>query len=305
VERRSLTKYAWLSIIAAVVTIGLKLLAYRLTGSVGLLGDALESGVNLVAAIIALIMLVIAARPPDDNHAYGHGKAEYFSSAIEGVLILFAAGSIAWTALLRLQNPQPLEAVGLGLAISTAASFVNLGVALVLARAGKRYHSITLEADARHLLTDVWTSIGVLIGIGVVAITQWLVLDPIIALLVAANIVWSGIQLVRRSTQGLMDSAIGADERQRVRQILDSYAAQGVEYHALRTRQSAQRRFVSVHVLVPDSWSVGRGHALLERIEDDIRGAVPNATVFTHLEPRDDPASFEDMTIDRIKAPHV
>jgi cation diffusion facilitator family transporter len=305
VERRSLTKFAWLSIVAAVTTISLKLLAYRLTGSVGLLSDALESGVNLAAAIIALVTLIIASRPPDEDHAFGHGKAEYFSSAAEGMLILLAAGSIAWTAVRRFVDPQPLEAVGVGLAISLAASAVNLGVAQVLLRAGKRYHSITLEADAHHLMTDVWTSVGILVGIGLVVVTQWYVLDAIIAMLVAANIVWSGIQLVRRSTLGLMDTAIPAEEQKRVRQILDDYANEGVRYHALLTRQAAERRFVSVHVLVPDAWSVQRGHALVERLEDDIRQAIPNTSVFTHLEPLDDPASFDDITIDRVRAPRV
>lgn len=304
-ERRSLTKFAWLSIVAAVATIGLKLLAYKLTGSVGLFGDALESGVNLLAAIVALVTLIIASRPPDENHAYGHGKAEYFSSAVEGILILIAAGSIAWTATQRLLHPQPLEAVGVGLVLSLVASLVNLLVARVVLRAGKRFNSITLEADAHHLLTDVWTSVGVIVGIGLVVVTQWLVLDAIIALLVAANIVWSGIQLVRRSTLGLMDTTISADEQKRVRAVLDDYAGEGVEYHALRTRQAAERRFVSVHVLVPNAWSVQQGHALVERLEDDIRQAVPNTSVFTHLEPLDDPASFEDISIDRSRAPHA
>lgn len=304
-ERRSLTKFAWLSIAAALVTISLKLLAYAVTGSVGLLSDALESGVNLVAAMMALAMLIIAARPPDDNHAYGHGKAEYFSSAVEGILILIAAGSIAWTALDRLSNPQPLEAVGLGLVISVVASTVNFGVARVLLRAGKRYQSITLEADAHHLMTDVWTSVGILVGICLVVVTQWLVLDAILALLVAVNIVWSGIQLVRRSTQGLMDTAIPANEQERVLEILNAYTTQGIGYHALLTRQAAERRFVSVHVLVPNAWSVQRGHELVERLEDDIRQAVPNTSVFTHLEPLDDPTSFEDISLDRIRAPHL
>jgi cation diffusion facilitator family transporter len=302
-ERRSLTRYAWLSIAAAVITIGLKLTAYGLTGSVGLLSDALESLVNLVAAIMALVMLVIAARPPDDDHAYGHSKAEYFSSAVEGVLILVAASSIVWAAIPRLSAPQPLEAVGLGLVISVLASAINFGVAHVLLRAGKQHNSITLEADAHHLMTDVWTSVGVLAGIGLVFLTGWIILDPIIALLVAVNIVWSGVQLVRRSTLGLMDTAIPADEQQIVRQVLDRYAAEGIDYHALRTRQAAARRFISVHVLVPNSWSVQQGHALVERLESDIRQALPNTTVLTHLEPDDDPASFADMALDRSDTP--
>ncbi len=304
-DRRSLTKFAWLSIAAAIATISLKMYAFRLTGSVGLLSDALESVVNLVAAIMALAMLMIAARPPDETHAFGHSKAEYFSSAVEGILILLAASIIIWTAVERLVNPQPLEAIGVGLVVSLFASTINLLVARVLLRAGRRYQSITLEADSQHLMTDVWTSVGVVVGIGLVAVTQWVVLNSIIALLMAVNIVWSGIQLVRRSTSGLMDSAIPAAEQERVRQILDDYGKRGIDYHALLTRQAAERRFVSVHVLVPNAWSVQRAHTLVERLEDDIRKALPNTSVFTHIEPLDDPASFDDISIDRASAPHV
>lgn len=304
-ERGSLAHYAWLSIAAAIVTIGLKMTAYILTGSVGLLSDALESLVNLAAAIMALGMLLIAAQPPDDDHAYGHGKAEYFASAVEGILILVAAGSIAWTAIGRLRAPQPIEAAGVGLVISTAASLINLGVARVLMQAGKRYQSITLEADAHHLMTDVWTSAGVIAGIGMVLVTGWAILDPVIALVIAANIVRSGVQLVRRSTLGLMDTAVPADEQRQVREILDWYAAEGVAYHALRTRQAGARRFVSVHVLVPNDWTIQYSHALVERLEADIRQALPHTTVFTHLEPYDDPASFEDIALDRSDAVHL
>jgi cation diffusion facilitator family transporter len=281
------------------MTIGLKAYAYRLTGSVGLLSDALESVVNLVAAVMALAMLLVAARPADENHAYGHSKAEYFSSAVEGILILIAAASIAWAAVQRLSNLQSIEEIGLGLGISTLASAINLGVAQVLLRAGKRNQSITLEADGQHLMTDVWTSVGVLIGIGLVSVTGWLILDPIIALLVAANIVWSGVQLVRRSALGLMDTAIPEAELQCVLRVLDRYEADGVIYHALRTRQSGVRRFVSMHVLLPNNWSIVQGHTLVEHLEADIRRALPNTTVFTHIEPQDDPASFADVALDR------
>jgi cation diffusion facilitator family transporter len=281
------------------MTIGLKAYAYRLTGSVGLLSDALESVVNLVAAVMALAMLLVAARPADENHAYGHSKAEYFSSAVEGILILIAAASIAWAAVQRLSNLQSIEEIGLGLGISTLASAINLGVAQVLLRAGKRNQSITLEADGQHLMTDVWTSVGVLIGIGLVSVTGWLILDPIIALLVAANIVWSGVQLVRRSALGLMDTAIPEAELQCVVRVLDRYEADGVVYHALRTRQSGVRRFVSMHVLLPNNWSIVQGHTLVEHLEADIRRALPNTTVFTHIEPQDDPASFADVALDR------
>jgi cation diffusion facilitator family transporter len=302
-ERPPLARFAWLSIAAALLTIGLKTGAYTLTGSVGLLSDALESGVNLVAAIVALVALIVAHRKPDDEHAYGHEKVEYLASGSEGGLILLAAASIAYAAIDRLLHPQPVEHVGLGLAVSVVASLINLGVALLLRRAGRAYCSITLEADARHLLTDVWTSVGVVVGVGAVALTGWAWLDPLVALAVAANIVWSGLQLVRRSALGLLDTALPADERAAIRAVFDRYAAtEGVQFHALRTRESGARRFISVHVLVPGGWTVQRGHALLEVIERDIRDAVPMLTVFTHLESLDDPASWDDTALDRPQA---
>ena len=296
----SLQRYAWLSIAAAIATISLKAGAYYLTGSVGLLSDALESVVNLVAAVTALAMLAVAERPPDDDHPFGHTKAEYFASAVEGALVLVAAFGIAATAIERLIHPQPLEHVGVGLAISVVASSINLGVARVLERVGRRYGSITLEADARHLMTDVWTTLGVLIGVAAVQLTGWLPLDPIIALLVALNIVWAGVQLMRRAATGLMDSAIPVPERERIQQVFARFEPEGVEFHSLRTRQAGQRRFVAVHVLVPGEWSVQRGHDLLEQIEREVREAMPGpTTVMTHLEPIEDPLSHEDMGIDR------
>ncbi|MBK9715645.1 MAG: cation transporter [Kouleothrix sp.] len=298
-ERSSLTRFAWLSIAAALATIGLKAAAYWLTGSVGLLSDALESGVNLVAAIMALAMLTIAARPPDDEHAYGHAKAEYFSSGVEGALILVAALSIAATSVQRLLNPQPLEQVGLGLAVSVVASAINLGVALVLRRAGKQYNSITLDADSAHLMTDVWTSVGVVVGVGLVALTGWERLDPIIAMLVAANILWSGFGLLRRSALGLMDTALPMGDLAAVHAVQERYAQGGITFHALRTRQAGPRSFISMHVLVPGDWTVQRGHSLLEQIEADIRHALPHANVLTHLEPLDDPTSWQDTELDR------
>ena len=301
-QRPSLTRFAWLSIAAAIVTIGLKVAAYRVTGSVGLLSDALESLVNLAAALMALAMLTVAARPPDEDHVYGHDKAEYFSSGVEGALILVAAISIGVTAWNRLLAPQPLEGLGLGLGISLLASLINLGVALVLRRAGQRYSSITLDADAQHLMTDVWTSVGVLAGIGAVALTGWERLDPIIAFAVALNIIWSGVQLVRRSALGLLDTAWPAPERSVVANILDRYQAQGVQFHALRTRQSAARRFMSVHVLVPGDWTVLRGHQLLEQLEREVREALTGVTILTHLEPLEDPVSWEDTQLDRQTA---
>jgi cation diffusion facilitator family transporter len=301
VTQASLTRFAWLSIAAALITIGLKLSAYLLTGSVGLLSDALESLVNLAAAIIALIMLTISARPPDEEHAYGHSKAEYFASGAEGMLILVAAVSIIVTAGERFINPQPLEQVGLGLAVSMIASLVNLITARILLRAGRHYHSISLEADAQHLMTDVWTSVGVLLGIGAVSLTGWERLDPLIALLVSANIIWAGISLVRRSALGLMDTALPSEEQETIRQILEQYRQQGVQFHALRTRSAAARRFVSLHVLVPGVWTVQRGHNLLEQIEADLRHQLPNLTVLTHLEPLEDSVSWQDTTLDRDK----
>ncbi len=295
-DRSRLTQYAWLSIGAAVLTIGLKTLAFFLTRSVGLLSDAMESGVNLIAAIMALAMLTVAARPPDEEHAFGHSKAEYFSSGVEGALILVAAASIIWTAIERLLAPQPLEGLGLGLAMSTVASLINLGVARVLLQAGKRYQSITLEADARHLLTDVWTSAGVLVALGAVALFHWQILDPVIAIGVAINIIWAGVGLVRRSVLGLMDTAISSADQSKITEILDAQATHGLRYHDLRTRQSGAQQFISFHVLVPGKWSVQRGHNLLETIETEIRAALPLATVSTHLEPLEDPAAWEDTT---------
>ena len=301
-DRTHLTRFAWLSIAAAVVTIGLKTAAFLLTGSVGLLSDALESLVNLAGAIMALAMLTIAARPADDDHPYGHGKAEYFSSGVEGTLILLAAASIAVAAVARLLHPQPLEAISLGLLLSGAASLVNLVVALILMRAARHHGSITLEANGHHLLTDVWTSVAVIAGIGLVAWTHWLWLDAVVALVVAANIVWTGMRIVRQSVVGLMDAAMSEEERQAVQRALLPHLSGGIQYHALRTRISGVRRFVSLHVLVPGDWTVHQGHELLERMEADIRQAVPNTTVLTHLESLEDPSSWDDITLDRAEA---
>lgn len=251
---------------------------------------------------MALAMLSIAARPADEEHAYGHGKAEYFSSGLEGGLILVAALSIAGAAIMRLITPKPLQELGAGLVVSLAASLVNLIVALLILRAGRKHNSITLEANAHHLLTDVWTSVGVLVGVGMVAITGWQRLDPMVALLVAANIVWAGVGIVRRSIGGLMDTALSAEDVSKVRKAFEAYEKNGVQFHALRTRQSGMRKFISVHVLVPGEWTVHRGHELLECIEEDIRLAVPETVVFTHLESLDDPASWEDQTLERKKS---
>lgn len=298
-NRLALRRYAWLSIATAFATIALKTLAYWFTGSVGLLSDAVESLVNLVGAMMALAMLTLAARPPNEEHPFGYSKAEYFSSGVEGGLIFVAAISIGYAAVERFITPQPLEQTGIGIIISIIASIINFVVARILLKVGIAENSITLEADARHLLTDVWTSIGVIAGVGLVVITGWQRLDPIIAVVVAANIVWTGFQLMRRSTLGLMDRAMPKEERDAVQAILDNYRAQGVEYHALRTQQAGARRFITVHILVPGEWSVQRGHELLEKIEDEIRQCAQDVTVLTHLEPVEDPVSFDDIELDR------
>lgn len=294
-----LKRYAWLSIAAAIATILLKGVAWWLTGSVGLLSDALESFVNLAGALMALAMLSLAAAPADDRHAYGHGKAEYFSSAFEGFLILLAAASIAYAAIGRFLHPQPLADVGAGLLVSVVASLINLFAARELLQAGRAYNSITLEADAKHLMTDVWTSVGVIIGVGLVWASGWLWLDPAIALLVAANIVWTGWQLLHRSASGLMDEAIPQDQIEAIEAVLNNYRRQGMDFHALRTRQAGRQAFISVHVLVPGDWTVQHGHDLLEQIEADIRAAVPFSNLTTHLEPIEDPLSLSDWELDR------
>lgn len=298
-----LERFAIVSIVAAIATIALKGAAYYVTGSVGLLSDALESLVNLAAAVVALIALLIAARPADEEHAYGHTKAEYFASGFEGALVLFAALTVAVTAIPRLLDPQPLEEVGLGLAITVMASILNLIVARVLLRAGQRYDSITLESDARHLMTDVWTSAGVVVGVGAAATTGWLWLDPLVALAVAVNILRMGIDLLRRSTMGLLDTALPGEIRGSIVGVLEAHSPEGVHYHALRTRQAGARRFISVHILVPGEWSVQQGHDLLEEIEERIREVVPNSTVFTHLEPVEDPVSWADTLLERQRTP--
>lgn len=293
-----LTRFAWLSIAASLATIGLKTGAWLLTGSVGLLSDALESLVNLVAAAMTLAMLSVAESPPDEEHTYGHGKAEYFASGVEGALILLAAVGIAVAAIERLKHPAPIEQPWLGLVVSAMASAVNFFVARILLAAARKHDSIALEADSRHLMTDVWTSAGVIAGVVAVAVTGWQRLDPLIALLVAANIVGSGIVILKRSASGLLDQALPKEQQQAVTKALSEFGPE-IEFHALRTIQSGPRRFISLHVLVPGDWSVRRGHELLEQIERALRHAVPRATVFTHLEALDDPSSFADIELDR------
>lgn len=303
--RAALTRFAWLSIAASIVIICLKALAYWLTGSVGLLSDALESVVNLVAASVVLIVLTIAARPPDEDHPYGHDKAEYFSSGVEGGMIFIAALGITIAAIERLIHPRPLEQLGAGLSISLVASIINFAVARVLLTASREHDSITLEADARHLMTDVWTSIGVLIGVGAVVFTGWLWLDPLIAVAVAANITWTAVGLVRRSVLGLMDTALPEAELAVIHKALEPSRRDGIHYHALRTRRAGPRRFVSMHLLVPGAWSVQRGHDLAEDIETYIRERLANTTITVHLEPLEDPRSWADTTLHPVEAPNI
>lgn len=311
--QKTLTVYGGLSIIAAIVTMALKTYAYWLTGSVGLLSDALESLINLAAGIIVLIVLSIAARPPDDGHAYGHEKIEYFSSGAEGILILLAAFSIGFTAWERLWHLRPLQQIDAGIAVSVLASLINLLVARILIRVGRQRRSITLEADGKHLMTDVWTTAGVIIGVAVIALanrleftldiarrlgmTGWEILDPIIAILVALHIVWTGLQLLRRTVSGLMDAALPAEDQAEIIAVLEQFVvAQGITYHALRTRCSGSRRFMSVHVLVPGNWTVQQGHDLLEDVERRITAKFDHIDIDTHLEPLEDQASWNHLT---------
>jgi cation diffusion facilitator family transporter len=295
-----LERYALLSIAAALATIVLKGIAWWVTDSVGLLSDALESFVNLAAALLAFSMLRLAASPPDKAHPYGFSKAEYLAAGIEGALIVLAAAGILFTALPRLVNPAPIQTPGLGLGLSVVASAINFAVAQVLLRAGREHHSITLEADGKHLMTDVWTSAGVIAAVALVFVTGWLRLDPLIALAVAVHIVWTGIGLMRRSVAGLLDAAISPSEQEELAKLFAEYSKRhGVSFHALRTRQAGRRRFISFHFLVPDSWTVARAHQLSEEIESRMRSMVPNALVETHIEPISDPASYNDQELDR------
>jgi len=281
----SLTKFAWLSIAAALVTIGLKSGAYLLTGSVGLLSDAAESLVNLVAAVVALIALHVAARPADDNHNFGHGKAEYFSAGIEGLMIFVAAAFILFTSVQRFLNPAPIESVGLGLAISTVATAVNGAVGMLLLRAGAAHRSVTLTADGKHLLTDVWTSVGVIVGVLLVGLTGWERLDPIVAAIVGINILVTGFRLVSQSMTSLLDAAMPAEDLARVTAVLDSLRTPEVDFVEVRTRESGRHRFVSLKVLVPGTWTVEQGHNLADSVEVAISLDLPDTDVQTHLEP--------------------
>jgi cation diffusion facilitator family transporter len=281
-----LAGYAWLSIVAAIVTIGLKSGAYLVTGSVGLLSDAAESVVNLVAAVVALIALRVAAKPADEKHQFGHGKAEYFSAAIEGVMIFIAAAVILFSAAQRFLHPAPLESIGVGLAISALASAVNGAVGVLLLRAGRVHRSVTLSADGKHLLTDVWTSVGVIVGVILVGLTGWQRLDPTVAAIVGVNILLTGFRLVSQSMTSLLDAALPAADLERVTAVLDRSRTAEVDFSDLRTRESGRHRFVSFTVLVPGAWTVDRSHDLADQVEVAITTALPDTTVQTHLEPR-------------------
>ncbi|HEY2629886.1 MAG TPA: cation diffusion facilitator family transporter [Usitatibacter sp.] len=286
--------YAWLSLATSIVTIALKLAAWQLTGSVGLLSDAIEGVVNVVAAIVALSVIMYSSHAPDREHNFGHEKAQYFSSGIEGALIFVAAGAIVWTAVPRLFEPQPIEQAGVGLAFAFAAGLANGACAFVMLRAARRFRSITLEADARHLLADVWTTAAVFIGIVLVQITGWQRLDPVIALAVAAHILWTGAHLMFRSFEGLMDRAIPDEDLALICEVLETVRAEGGDYHALRTRVAGAKSFANVHVLVPGKMSVQDGHDLVERLESEIRAKLPHVEVLAHLEPLEDPRSWDD-----------
>jgi cation diffusion facilitator family transporter len=295
--------YTLLSIAAALMTIALKMGAYFYTGSVGLLSDAMESIINLVAALAAFWALSFAATPADEDHPFGHNKAEYFSSGLESILIIIAAIGIVVVASGRLFTPQPLEQIGWGLMLSLIATAINGVVAWILLRAGRRLRSIALRADAHHLLTDVWTSAGVTAGILLVKLTGWLILDPIIAMLVAVSILVSGIQLLRETGAGLLDTAMPIDQREQITNIFSSYERQGIHFHALRTRVSGSRGFVTFHVLVPGEWTIQTGHNLCEEIEEAIAHALPGTHAIAHIEPLEDPKSWTDLELDRTLSP--
>ncbi|HMU26967.1 MAG TPA: cation diffusion facilitator family transporter [Solirubrobacterales bacterium] len=304
-RRKRLIRVISVSITVAVLTIGMKLAAWLLTGSVGLLSDAAESVVNLVAAGVALIVILWSTRPADEDHTYGHEKADYLSAGLEGALILLAAVTIAYAAIERLIHPVELNSVGIGLAISAAASVLNLLAARLLIRTGEEETSLVLVADGRHLMADVITSAGVIVGVALVWLTGLERLDPVIALVVAANIIRTGTGLVSDSMSGLMDKALPEDELQKVSQVLDGFESDDIRFHALRTRRAGRRTFISIHVLVPGNWSVKQGHDLLERVEEDLRACFEQTTVFTHLEPIEDPVSFADTGLDRTSNPHT
>lgn len=290
----NLAKFAWMSIIVSVVVFGMKMAAWWATGSVGLLSDALESTVNIVAAVVALFALRTAMKPADAMHHFGRGKAEYFSASIEGFMILLAALIIVYTAIERIISPRDLEQIGWGLTISTVAAVINGGAALILLRAGKLHRSPVLIADGKHLMTDVWTSVGVIVGVGLVVVTGWNRLDGIVALAVGLNIIVTGINLLRSSTAGLMDKALSDDDHLKIVNVLTKYEREDVKFHALQTREAGRQRFISMHVLVPGAWTIQKGHDLSENLEADIIAELPDTIITTHVEPLEDERSWAD-----------
>lgn len=294
--------YMILSILAALVTMAVKFIGYFLTGSVGLFSDAAESIVNLVAALVGLWALTLAARPPDEDHTYGHTKSEYFSSGVEGALIFVAAIVIVFEAVPHLFHPEPIRQAVPGLSFSVLGALVNAVLGWFMLRAGKQQRSITLQADAHHLFADVYTTVGVVVGVLLVALTGWNILDPIIGLLVAVNVLWTGVRLLRQTGLGLLDTALPREDMILIEAVLDEYRKQGIDFHAIRSRGAGTRRFVSFHVIVPGDWTVLKGHTICEKIELEMIRALPESSVFTHLEPREDPVSFEDINLDRETA---
>jgi cation diffusion facilitator family transporter len=298
-KQPSLRLYMYLAIATALVTMGVKFIGYFLTGSVGLFSDAAESVVNLVAALVGLWAVTLASRPADKDHTYGHTKSEYFSSGAEGALILVAAIIIAVEAFPRLLHPEPIEQAFVGLAFSVFGAVLNGVLAWFMLREGKQQRSITLEADAHHLFADVMTTVGVVVGVLLVTLTHWYILDPIVALVVAVNIIWTGIKLLRQTGLGFLDTALPQEDMEIVNQVLDTYRKQGIDFHAMRTRIAGRRRFVTFHVIVPGTWTVLKGHSICEEMELALHGALPESTIFTHLEPKEDPVTFEDIELDR------
>ena len=294
-EKKSLAPIVWISIVASILTISIKSAAYWITGSVGFLSDAMESLINLAAGIVAFTMLTIAARPPDKEHPFGHDKAEYFSSFIEGLLINIAGIGIVYTAINRIYHPRPLEELGIGMALSVLATVINLVTSRILLHYGRKHSSISLEADARHLMTDVWTTVGIITGIALVNFTGWQLLDPLMAIAVAISIFYTGTKLVIRSTDGLMDTKLSEKELIAVKEILNRYKDQGIDYHALYTRQASSKRFITFHLLFPGEFSIHRAHEITKNIENEINAKFPYSSVFIHIEPLGDPDAYDDM----------
>jgi len=292
-----------LSVLAALITIGMKGTAYALTGSVGLFSDALESVVNLIAAVTAYLSLGYAARPADRNHTYGHEKIEFFSSGLEGILILVAGGGTAAFAVRRLVYTQPLEDLEIGAVIALVASGVNLVVARILLFYGRKHRSIVLEADGKHLMSDVWTSVGVVGGLGLVLITGIAFLDSVMAILVGLNIMWTGWELIRRSFDGLMDHAIPSAEQEQIRGVIAANLPPGATFHAVRTRQAGAHRFLEFHLLVDGDQSVRAAHHVAHRIEAALIAALPGLEVVIHVEPVDERESWEPEYLERLGEP--